>query len=140
MKSGTLSLPLSPAASYQTAPLEEYSAALRERAADLFRRVASRLGPGKAVAHKGSWSFIEQASEATAAKLIVFEAGKGKTNSIDPLPADGVYVLLRVPAGAPTRTLGIAPMHYERFAYFRLCAEQDLDEMAEFLAGCTLEE
>jgi hypothetical protein len=130
-------LPPLPAASYQTAPLADYTAALRERAADLFRRVSRRVGSTKAKEYKGSFSIFAQSSDATAAKVIVFEAGRGKINGAGPLLDDGVYVLIRVQSHSHGRTIGIAPKHGERFAYFRLAPDQDLDEMADFIAVYT---
>ena len=121
--------------SYQTAPLADYDAALRARALDLFRRVEKRAG-AKAREHKGSFSLLASSSEATAAKILIYEAGKGKMNGHDPQLANGIYVLIRVPAATIGRTLGVAPNHHERFAYFRLGDEQPLDEMADFIVAC----
>jgi hypothetical protein len=120
--------------SYQTEPLEEYSPGLRERAAALFRLVEARAR-GRARIHKGSFSVLASSSEATAAKIVVYEAGKGKVNGPDPQLADGIYVLIRVSADGVGRTLGVAPNHHERFAYFRLAPEQDLESMAGFIAA-----
>lgn len=121
--------------SYQTAPLAEYSAALRERAAALFQRVAARVGPARAKQFKGRFSVIAASSDATAAKILIYEAGKGKINGHDPQLANGIYVLVRI-YGAPRRTIAIAPIRRERFAYFRLNESQELDEMADFIAAC----
>jgi hypothetical protein len=121
--------------SYQTAPLVDYSPAFRERAAALFRLVAERVGAARAREHKGSFSIIAATSDATAAKIIIYESSKGKINGYDPVLADGIYVLIRV-HGTAGRTIGVAPMHHERFAYFRLQGEQGLEEMAEFIAAC----
>jgi hypothetical protein len=54
----------------------------------------------------------------------------------DPLLDDGVYVLIRVPSQAAGRTIGVAPKHDERFAHFKLTPDQDLDEVADFIAAC----
>jgi hypothetical protein len=121
--------------SYQTAPLAEYSPALRERAAALFRLVAARVGTAKAKEFKGSFSVIAGSSDATAAKIVIYEAGRGKINGLDPQLADGVYILIRV-HGTAKRTVGVAPKHHERFAYFRLLDAQELEEMADFMAAC----
>ncbi len=121
--------------SYQTAPLVEYSQAFQERAAALFRLVAERVGAARAREHKGSFSVIAASSDATAAKIMIYEMGKGKINGHDPLLEDGIYVLIRV-HGTAGRTIGVAPMHHERFAYFRLHGEQRLDEIADFVAAC----
>jgi hypothetical protein len=124
-----------PETSYQTAPLVDYAPALRERAAELFRRIEERVGL-KAKEHKGSFSVFATASDATAAKILIYESGKGKMNGFDPQLADGVYVLIRLPGNATGRTIGVAPKHHERFAYFTLAGDQDLDEMADFVTTC----
>lgn len=121
--------------SYQTAPLADYSPVFRERAAALFRLVAERVGGARAKQFKGSFSVIAASSDATAAKILIYEAGKGKINGHDPQLANGIYVLTRV-HGTARRTIAVAPMHHERFAYFRLHEGQGLDEMADFLAAC----
>jgi hypothetical protein len=129
-------IPPLPATSYQTAPLLDYAVALRERAAELFRLVSERTGPTGSREYKGSFSIFAQSSDATAAKIVVYEEGKGKINGTDPLLEDGVYVLIRVPSNASGRTIGVAPKHDERFAYFRLAPDQNLDRMADFIATC----
>jgi hypothetical protein len=121
--------------SYQTVPLVDYSPALQRRAAALFRLVVERVGAARAREHKGSFSVLAAASGATAAKIMIYEAGKGKINGHDPQLADGIYILIRV-YGSVGRTIGIAPMHHERFAYFRLHDEQGLEEMADFITAC----
>jgi hypothetical protein len=87
---------LFPETSYQTARLADYSPAFRDRAAALFRLVAERVGSGRAKQHIGSYSVLAAASDATAAKILIYESGKGKMNGDDPHLADGVYVLVRV--------------------------------------------
>lgn len=124
-----------PESSYQTAPLADYSPALRDRAAALFRLVVQRVGAARAKEHRGSFSVIAVSSDATAAKVLIYESGKGKINGADPQLVDGVYVLIRVHR-TTGRTLGVAPAHHERFAYFRLHDGQGLDEMADFIAAC----
>lgn len=57
-------------------------------------------------------------------------------NGLDPQLADGIYVLIRVSGSGSGRTIGVAPKHHERFAYFRLSDGQDSDEIADFLAAC----
>ena len=69
-----------------------------------------------------------------AAKVLIYESGKGKLNGGQPGLADGVYVLVRV-HGSTGRTLGVAPAHHERFAFFRLHDEQGRAEMADFIAA-----
>jgi hypothetical protein len=132
----TASLPGSPETSYQTAPLVDYSIALRQRAAELFRRIKERLG-AKAKEYKGSFSVFAASSNVTAAKIVIYEAGKGKMNGTDQLLGDGVYLLIRVENGRGGRTIGVAPKHHERFAYFRLTDEQGLEEMADFIVTYT---
>ena len=122
-------------ASYQTVPLAEYSPALRGRATALFELVAERVGAARAREHKGSFSVLAATSEATAAKIVIFEAAKGKINGRDLQLADGIYVMVRV-HGSARCTIGVAPMHHERFAYFRLLDGQNLDEIADFIAAC----
>ena len=122
-------------ASYQTVPLVEYSPALRGRATALFQLVTERVGAARAKEHKGSFSVLAASSEATAAKIMVYESAKGKINGRDLRLADGVYVLIRVHKSARC-TIGVAPMHHERFAYFRLLDGQGLDEIADFIAAC----
>ncbi|HWC96057.1 MAG TPA: hypothetical protein VG456_04895 [Candidatus Sulfopaludibacter sp.] len=121
--------------SYQTVPLEEYRADLRERAAALFRLLVERAGVARSKQFKGSFSILAASSEATAAKIVIYETGKGKINGHDPHLEDGLYILVRV-HGSTGRTLGVAPMHHERFAYFRLQETQALDTIADFLAAC----
>jgi len=121
--------------SYQTAPLNLYDPDLAGRATALFRCVAARVGH-RAKRHRGSFSVIAGSSDATAAKIVIFEAGKGKTNGPNPHLANGVYVLIRLPGDATGQTIGVAPKHHERFAFFRLQDSQDLEEMADFIAAC----
>jgi len=121
--------------SYQTVPLMEYSSALRERATALFHLVTERVGATRARECKGSFSVLAASSEATAAKIMIYEGGKGKINGHNLQTADGVYVLIRV-QGTARCTIGVAPMHHERFAYFRLLDGQGLEEIAEFMAAC----
>jgi hypothetical protein len=126
--------------SYQTVPINEYSAELKERAARLFSLVQQRLGPRRVREHKGSFSVFAHGSQATAAKIVLYEQGKGKINGFDPELEDGIYILVRVPGGSNVRTIGVAPKHDERFAFFRLADDQNLDEMADFVGACaTLE-
>ena len=136
MRFVSFDVPPPPSTSYQTAPLLDYTTALRERAADLFRRVSQRTGPAGSREYKGSYSIFAQSSDATAAKIVLYEEGKGKINGTDPMLEDGIYVLIRVPSNTAGQTIGVAPKHDERFAYFRLAPEQHLDQMADFIAAC----
>lgn len=123
-------------ASYQTAPLSSYAVELRERAVELYRRVLERVGPARAKQYKGSFSVLAEPGGITAAKVLIIQTGKGKFNGADPLLGDGVYVLVRVPSSVGGRALGVAPKHDERFAYFRLAAGLDLDEISDFISAC----
>jgi len=66
---------------------------------------------------------------------MMYECAKGKINGHDLQLADGVYVLIRV-HGTARYTIGVALMHHERFAYFRLLVGQGLEEVADFIAAC----
>src|SRR6266536_37504 len=122
--------------SYQTAPLPDYREDLRDRATVLFQFVAKRLGPSRVREYKGSFSVLEHSSDATAAKIVVYESGKGAINGPDPMLVDGVYVWVRVPGEPTGRTSAVAPHHDERFAYFRLAEGENEEEMADFIAAC----
>lgn len=122
--------------SYKTAPLSDYRKDLRDRAAALFQLVERRLGPSRVREYKGSFSMFEHSSDATAAKIVIYESGKGSINGPDPLLADGVYVWVRVPGGPIGGTIGVVPHRDERFAYFRLADSQNMEEMADFIAAC----
>jgi len=122
--------------SYQTVRLAEYDPALLRRASALFRLVAERVGISRTREYPGSFSVLAASSDATAAKIMIYEAGKGKMNGPDLRFADGVYVLIRLPGHATGRTIGVAPKHHERFAYFRLMDDQDPAQMADFIAAC----
>ena len=102
----------------------------------LFHLVEERLGASRVREYKGSFSVLEQSSDATAAKIVVYESGKGSINGPDLMLANGVYVWVRVPGGPTGRTIAVAPHHDERFAYFRLMDGQGLEEMADFIAAC----
>jgi len=125
--------------SYQTAPLADYSPVLQQTATALFQRVA-RLVSATRVSDPpdGSFSVRGSHSRVTAAKIMIYESGKGKINGQDPGLADGVYVLIRTSdwGKSRARTIGVAPPHHKRFAYLKLGAGQDLDEMADFIAAC----
>jgi hypothetical protein len=122
--------------SYQTAPLLQYREDLRNRATLLFQMLEQRLGASRIREYKGSFSVLEEPSQATAAKIVIFESEKGSINGPDPHLSDGVYIWIRVPGGPIERTIAVAPHHEERFAYFRLVDGQDLEEMADFIAAC----
>ena len=128
---------MTPQTSYKTAPLLDYRKELKDRANDLFQLVADLLGPSRVKEYKGSFSVLEHPSDATAAKIVIYESGKGSINGRpDPMLADGVYVWVRVSGETTARTMAVAPHHTERFAYFRLEDSQNLQEMANFIAAC----
>jgi hypothetical protein len=122
--------------SYQTAPLIDYRRDFRDRATLLFNLVRLRLGPSRVREYEGSFSVLEEPSLATAAKIVIYESGKGSMNGPDPALADGIYVWVRVRGGQLGRTIAVAPQHDARFAYFRFTDGQDLEEMADFMAAC----
>ena len=122
--------------SYHTTPLGEYREDFRQRATALFGLVQERLGPSRVREYKGSFSVLQEPSLATAAKIVIYEAGKGAINGPDPVLTGGIYILVRVPGGPIGRTIGVAPHHGERFAYFRLTDTQTLEEIADFVAAC----
>ena len=66
---------------------------------------------------------------------MIYEGGKGENQRPNLQVADGVYVLIRG-HGTARCTIGVAPMHHERFAYFRLVDGQGLEEIVEFIAAC----
>jgi hypothetical protein len=122
---------------YQTALLTAYRDDLRERATQLFQLVEQRIGSERVRKYEGSFSVLKIPSLATAAKIVIFENGKGYVfNPPDPPLVDGVYVWVRVADNAPGLTIGVAP-HYEgRYAYLRVARDMNLQEMADFLAAC----
>jgi hypothetical protein len=122
--------------SYQTAPLHEYSQHLRDRATALFQLTEQRLGGDRVREYKGSFSVLQVPSLATAAKIVIYEDGKGSINGPNPMLNDGVYVWVRTPGGPTGRTIAASPHHGERFAYFQLMDNQDLSQMADFIAAC----
>lgn len=103
-----------------------------------------------------SFSVFANSSDETAAKIVTYQRGLGRKNGVWPDLADGVSVLVRCNRAAgraiwdadilrsspyrqrldPGQTLGIAPRHDERFAYFRLGSEDDLEGVAALLATC----
>ena len=125
-----------PAAGFQTVPLADYNPAFQQTAAELFRRICCRVQPGRVNHPDGSFSVLGGLRNTTAAKILVYEAAKGKTNGLDPCLEDGVYVLIRTTGRSRARTIGVAPWHDIRFACLRLLPGQDLDEMADFIAAC----
>jgi len=145
-------------ASYQTAPLADYHDSLQRQAEALFDEVRKSVG-GRAKRYDGSYSILARSSGATAAKIIIYQQGVvlAKENGSFPSLTDGIYVLLRTSeigssiwnSGIvqtlgfghrfdPDSTIGIAPNHHVRFAYFQV-TDQDLDaRIAELLAQCSI--
>ena len=140
--------------SYQTVRLDEYSLAQRELADEVFARTMKLCSGSRLKTYAGSYSVFTQ-SGATLAKLVIYEMGLGKMNGDWPDWRDGVYVLVRadgrgdrfwrdivpkLPAETRRRlirdeTVGVAPKHDERFAYFRIDHE-DIDLAVNLLAAC----
>ncbi len=138
------------AASYQTAPLQAYSAVHQAFASRFYNRVAQIVGSDKTHDYKGSYSIFASTSDATVGKIIIYESGKGKVNGDWPDLRDGVYALMRandeigdriwnelLPPRLPAeldhatrdRTIGVAPSHTEQFAY-ALVTEDNLEAAA----------
>jgi hypothetical protein len=140
--------------SYQTAPLVEYPEKLQDVAEDLFEAVRPRIG-NRTKRYKGSFSLLARSSSETAAKLVIYQRGLGRENGRWPALANGVYVLIRCngSVGAAirergllssphmrldaSRTIGIAPKHDERFAYYLLEPRDDLGTIAELIIACS---
>jgi hypothetical protein len=145
-----------PAPSYQTAPLTSYSRTLFERAEGLFKIIKRQIGP-KAQQYKGSFTAFASSSSETAGKIVIYQQGLGRENGLWPTMSDGVYILVRCNGSSgraiwqasalwsntywerldPQRTLGIAPKHNERFAYFRLEPEDKIEIVAALLVACS---
>ena len=106
------------------------------RAADLFHRVEGLIGKNRVKKYKGSFSIFGTSTDAMAATIVIFEAGKGQVSGVELMLVDGAYVLIRVPGKLPGLTIVIAPKRRERFAYFRLSPQHDLDEIAAVIVAC----
>ncbi len=132
--------------SYQTIPIEEYSQEFQGLAHRLFQRVSDIIGTHQPKECRGSYSIFAAAASSTVAKIIIYEAGKGKVNGDWPDLRNGAYALVRanheigdriwndlLPAQLPAEldranrdmTIGVAPNHSEQFAYIRV-TEQNL--------------
>ena len=145
-------------ASYQTAPLVQYSQRFRELAERLFALVRARIHPTQAKQYKGSYSFTATSTQGTAAKIIIYEGGRGKANGRWPGLDDALYVLLRVNTTAAPQvwqqvsseypaifrrmkiddTLAIAPAHSEQFAFFSVGNDDDFENVAEMISKWVL--
>lgn len=143
-------------ASYQTAPLEQYSPRLQRVAERIFGLLRERISGSQARKHEGSYSIIGTSTKETVAKVVIYEAGLGKRNGLWPDFDDGVHVLVRanglasktiwgeiVPRQEPELgarmnrgvTIGIAPRHHRRFAYFRVKPGERLEDIADMLSA-----
>ncbi len=147
--------------SYQTARLREYSAGFRSVAERIFSLTREKVPDSQTVEWPGSFSILATTTQETAAKIIVYENGQGKMNGTWPRLDDGVYVLVRVNGQVGEHiwqnmssnnsnpfyklcrrmsqdlTLGIAPKHHERFAYFPVMAGESLQDIADLLHWCS---
>ncbi len=130
---------VSPGPSYQTAALTHYNASLRQQADAIFEEMRALFGR-RAKRYKGSYSILAETSAETVAKIVIYQQGTGRENGLFPILEDGVYFLTRIGAGSepriweaktirstnseesldPGATIGIAPRHEKRFAYFRI--------------------
>lgn len=141
--------------SYQTVPLADYRLEWQTLAAGLFDSVSRRVGGTKAKKYKGSFSVLAASGSGTAAKILIYQSNRGKTCGNWPEIPDGVYVLVRT-SGAigeaiwgtlsgrldlieeidHDKTIGIAPKHSERFAYFRFASTSSVEEISALIATC----
>jgi hypothetical protein len=141
--------------SYQTVPLADYSLEWQTLATELFNSVSPRVGSTKAKEYRGSFSVLAGSGSGTAVKILIYQSNKGKTCGTWPDIPDGVYVLIRAKGTISeaiwstlagrlnlieeidrNKTIGIAPKHSERFAYFRLASTSNLEEISTLIAAC----
>jgi hypothetical protein len=102
---------------------------LQTRAAALRDRLVSRVGRDRVQENRGSYSLRDAGHRGVIAKIIIVE-----DQELQDL-ATGVYVLVSI--GRDTsglRTIYIAPGNWE-YSYLRVLPDQDLDELADFLAA-----
>jgi hypothetical protein len=156
MRTDTYNLPLQPAAgtrggaSYQTAPLSEYSEHNRSMAENLFSTFRNKFPQAKGERYKGSYSIFANSVKGTAAKIVIYETGKGKVNG-DWDVSQGVYILVRRSDSVGERascslgarklklgdgTIAIAPAHRERFAFERVEDVND-ERILSILGACS---
>ena len=143
--------------SYQTAPLEDYRASLRAQSAALFDEIKKSVDH-RAVLRDGSYS-VESKRHVIAAKIVMYQRGLASAKESGAFPAlqDGIYVLVRTEGRAGTAiwnsgivqdlgfaqrlnrdaTVGIAPNHKKRFAYFEVTDGEDRNLIAELLVKCS---
>jgi hypothetical protein len=143
-------------ASYQTAPLTDYRDSLQRQAEDLFSEIKESAGE-RAKRYDGSYSILARGG-ATAAKIVIYQRGLGHENGVLPFSQDGIYILVRTSGKAgtaiwnsrivhtlgfaarlnPESTVGIAPAHDVRFAYFGVADEDAPSRIAELLVKCSI--
>lgn len=139
--------------SYQTAPLCDYSKHSRALAETLFSAFISRFPEARVDRYKGSYSVFLHSVPGTAAKIIIYEAGKGKVNGSWEV-CEGVYILWRTNDAIGERvlsslhthglkqeattneTIAIAPAHRERFAFERV-DDVTNERFQSILAACS---
>jgi hypothetical protein len=148
-------LPLHVEPSYQTVSLAKYSPEFVKLATKVFEHVAHQVGHARARRYKGSFSVRASSGPQTAAKVLIYESNLGTRCGNWPDLRDGVYVLIRVNGEIGdsiwvnlnkrpdltrkidrNNTIGVAPKHQERFAYFRVESECDLEEISALVAVC----
>jgi hypothetical protein len=122
--------------SFKTVPLTEYSPVFRDRAVALSRSVAEYLGTDHVKEDSGSFDILGVLGDTPAARIVIYQADKGRIPGYDPRLADGVYVLIHIRRVGGPATGAAPPTYQEGFAYFRLAHDQDLEEMARFIATC----
>ena len=102
-------------------------------------RISALLTPAQLAQPQpdGSYSIRRSGGDETAAKIVIFESSLAR-EAWRPGP-DGVYVCSRTAGNRATRahTVGFIPNSEERFAYFRLEASQNLDNLARFIVACS---
>ncbi len=151
MTQGSISTPTQEL-SYQTAPLTEYDPMFQLRAAKLFKDIQDQIGTRKTKAYKGSYSVFGRIGAQTVIKIIIYQAQLGKINGHPVALADGIYILIRANGSVGERiwkqrldllkkidrakTIGIAPSHSERFAYFRISENHDRESLIDFVQSC----
>jgi len=133
--------------SYQTDNLTQYNPAFQQLAKDLFDRTSTLVGAAHCTRYAGSYSVTGATLPDVVGKIVIYQAGIGRTAGSFPGILDGVYVFVRKDepvAGhiwtlemqnlvfpqffrlmGSVQTLGIAPQRMERFTYFRVTLPTD---------------
>jgi hypothetical protein len=118
---------------YQAAPISCYPPELRQRAAALAHRVSQRVGSKRVKIRRGSYSILDFAPPhgGVTAKIIIYKGGR------TPELPEGIYILIGVASAQAekVRTITCVPWRNTHYTYFRLGNDQDLDEMADFIAA-----